>query len=113
MGKGKSKGRGRNKSRGRIKGRGRGQGAGARARHRQGQMQQSRQGIRLQTLTRFLKPSIRMSSAVKMRLAALRTSQALPPMATIATCRPVMPCTIDELCQSIVEPLSSLICHDC
>ena len=110
MGRGKSKGRDRNKSRGRIKGRGKGQGA----RHKQGRMQPARQGIRLQTLTRFLKPSIRMSSAVKIRLAALRTSHALPPMATTATCRPVTPRMIDELYQaqqSIVEPLPSLVCH--
>ena len=40
------------------------------------------------TLTRFLKPSMRMSSAVKMRLAALRTSQADDAMATTATCSP-------------------------
>lgn len=56
-----------------------------------GKAQQSWSGIRLQTLTRFLNPSIRMSSAVKIRLAALRTSHALAPIAIIATCRPVTP----------------------
>ena len=45
-------------------------------------------GVVLCTLTRFLKPSMRMTSAVKMRLAALRTSQADDAIAMTATCSP-------------------------
>lgn len=45
-------------------------------------------GEKLCTLTRFLKPSMRMMRPVKVRLAALRTSQAGAAIAMTATCTP-------------------------